>query len=179
MADGQSLDWLQLSRRCVLRARGQRPTQTGAKESKCLRAPGFDGDSDSFSVFVGKVLSWFVVEMTSGPQPLCLFSQSQRCCGHSVVSLAALYLTLRTFYLDDETMTPLAKRTAEVKEMTRDAQFQMHHEVVPPGLLPRRDDMDWTRKKTKKKTSTLVALGLSLGNVNVALMKSSICQPAA
>lgn len=37
MADGQSLDWLQLYRQCVLWAQGQRPAQTGAKESKRLR----------------------------------------------------------------------------------------------------------------------------------------------
>lgn len=67
-----------------------------------------------------------------------------------MTSLAALYFALRTFYLDDETMTLLAKRTAEVKEMTRDSQFQMHHEVVPPGQLPRRDDTDWTKKQTNK-----------------------------
>lgn len=48
-------------------------------------------------------------------------------------------------------MTLLAKRAGEVKEVTRDSQFQVHHEVVPPGLLPRRDDMGWT------KNSNLVA----------------------
>lgn len=63
------------------------------------------------------------------------------------MSLAALYLALRTFYFDDETMTPLAKRTGEVKQVTRDSQFQMHHEVVSPGLLPRRDNVERKKKK--------------------------------
>lgn len=182
MADGQSLDWLQLYRQCVLRGRGQRPTQNRSKTVKVffvfffVVVVVFDGDLDVRAVLRTKQKKKKDLRHLHALL-FCLRSAATVRFAHDCESVVALCYPLATlclaslaFYFDDETMTLLAERAGEVKEMTRDSQFQMHHGVVPPGLLPGRDDM-YRREKKKTPSTSLLSVSSFRKNSKVTLMR--------